>query len=334
MKITIIGIGAMGSLFAARLARLAGITMLGSWEAQLRALNSEGLTLVHPDGSQSRHPIHAMNNTDEIPAADLVLIMVKTPKTAAAARAAAAVLKPDGLVITLQNGLGNLETVAEIVGPERACQGITSEGAAMLGPGVVRHAGAGKTYIAEKNLGTEIANESRKAKLKAATLLFEKAGFDTKLVENADSLIWGKLAVNAGINPLTALLQVPNGFLLENEDAKWLMSQAAEEVATVAKALAIPLPYPDAGQQAAQVAKDTAANRSSMAQDVARGVPTEIERICGEVVRFGRQLGISTPINQSLYDLVEIQTATGSWQEEIKYQPLAVRERLLRLTKQ
>jgi 2-dehydropantoate 2-reductase len=139
-------------------------------------------------------------------------------------------------------------------------------------------------------------------------------------------LIWGKLAVNAGINPLTGLLQVPNGYLATNAVARSLMNKAAKETEAVASAQNIALPYADAAEQALQVAQATATNRSSMAQDVARGAPTEIDSICGAIVRFGRELHISTPVNQALLQLIRIQIDQGNWLEEIDSLPLEIRD--------
>jgi 2-dehydropantoate 2-reductase len=331
MKITIIGLGAMGSLFAGRLSHLANITLFGHWQEQLAVLKEQGLTLIHPDGRQSQHPVQATNDPDKLATADLILVLVKSPYTAAAASTAAQALKSDGLALTLQNGLGNLEMIAGRVGANRAAQGITSEGAAVPRPGIVRHAGPGQTYLASGQVDGRPAGQKRLGQLQEVTALFNQAGFETELVQSAGSLLWGKLAVNAGINPLTALLQVTNGFLVENEDARWLMSQAAAEVAAVAQALGIALPYPDAAGRALQVAQATAANFSSMAQDIARGSLTEIDAICGVVVQEGRRLGIPTPINQTLYDLVRRQTAGENWQAALDQLPAGIRQRLVRL---
>jgi 2-dehydropantoate 2-reductase len=111
------------------------------------------------------------------------------------------------------------------------------------------------------------------------------------------------------------------------------MSRAAAEVAAIAQALKISLPYPDPAVQARKVASATAVNRSSMAQDVARGAPTEIEAICGAVVAYGQQLGLPTPVNQTLLALVQQQTTTGQWRDALKNQPAAIRQRLTRLLK-
>jgi 2-dehydropantoate 2-reductase len=127
-------------------------------------------------------------------------------------------------------------------------------------------------------------------------------------VGDLQGLIWGKLAINAGINPLTALLQVINGELLERPDAKHLMARAAKEVAAVAVAKGIKLSPQDAETQILEVAWRTAKNRSSMYQDVLRGAPTEIDVICGAVVREGRRLRIPTPVNEILWRLVRALT--------------------------
>ena len=292
MNVTVIGIGALGSLFAARLYEVASVTMLGHWPEQITAVTQQGLTLIQPDGRRRTCPVPITNNPANVPPADLALILVKSSQTEQAAHLAQTVLKPDGVALTLQNGLGNGEKLAAVLGQERVIQGVTSEGAAMPAPGIVRHAGHGQTWLAEQPSATLIVT------------LLQQAGFQVKSSQNVDSLLWGKLAVNTAINPLTAVLRVPNGWLAENEAARAVMAEAARETARVAAARGIRLPYPDAAQQALRVAQATAANRSSMLQDILRGVPTEIEAICGEVIRYGRRCAVPTPVNEALYHLV------------------------------
>lgn len=297
MNVTIVGVGAMGCLFGAFLSSLARVTLLGHWSAQLAALARDGLTLVGVDGRSSYHALTATNNPAAITPVDLVLILVKSHQTSRAAALAQRILKPDGLALTLQNGLGNLGKLTAVLGPHRAALGITSQGATMLEAGKIRHAGHGPTHLAY--------TPETKERITAAAALFNQAGLQTDLVENVDSLVWGKLAINCGVNPLTALLGVPNGFLAENELAKQVMMAAARETAVVAQALGIPQPFADAGQRALEVAQATAANRSSMLQDIQRGAPTEIEAICGAVVWNGRKQNIPTPINEKLLQLVK-----------------------------
>ena len=317
MRIVIIGIGAMGSLFAGRLSVLADIVMIGNWPSQLSALQDQGLLLIHPDGAESRLSVSATNNYHEVGGADLALVLVKGWQTAQVTLQVRQLLSSDGMALTLQNGLGNLEILAEVIGFHRVALGVTSEGANMISPGVVRHAGKGQTHLATTPETT--------GKMAEIAVLFNAAGFETYLVDDADGLIWGKLAVNAGINPLTGLLQVPNGYLVEEPVARDIMCRSAEETAAVAMAQGIKLPYESASERTIEVAKATAANRSSMAQDLARGMPTEIEMISGAIVRYGLTFGIPTPLNEALLRLVNAQKKTGAWRTNISQLQPAVR---------
>lgn len=292
LNIAVFGVGAMGSLFGSRLSSVANVTLFGHWPEQIAALQQQGLRIVQPDGCESIVHLKVTNDLTQVPPADVALILVKSHQTTRTARQVAHVLRRKGIAITLQNGLGNLEKVAEAVGADRAVQGVTAQGATILKPGQLRHAGEGMTYLAESpGLEQRVADVAQ---------LFNQAGLTTEVVDNADSVIWGKLAINAGINPLTALLEVPNGTLAQDEKLRRLMSAAASEVAQVAQARGIQLPFHDVTLKAAEVSQATAGNRSSMLQDMSRSAPTEIEAICGAVVRFGQSLDIPTPINKFL----------------------------------
>jgi 2-dehydropantoate 2-reductase len=130
------------------------------------------------------------------------------------------------------------------------------------------------------------------------------AGFNIEVVEDAQSLIWGKLVVNAAINPLTALLKVKNGELVKRPSAREMMKVLAEETAQVAYAEKVDLPFKDPIAAVEDVAQKTAANTSSMLQDVLRGAPTEIDAICGAVVNIARRHEIQTPANWICWHLV------------------------------
>ncbi|MCB0193100.1 MAG: 2-dehydropantoate 2-reductase [Anaerolineae bacterium] len=292
LNIVVFGVGAMGSLFGSRLARVANVTLFGHWPQQIAALQEQGLTVMHPDGRESRHTLNVTNDLSQVPAAHIALILVKSYQTERVMSEVTQVLRPNGIAITLQNGLGNLDQLAKGVGQKRAVQGVTAQGATIVEPGLLRHAGEGLTYLAQSS--------GQERQVARAAKLFNKAGFATEIVDNADSVIWGKLAINAGINPLTALLNVPNGFLAQDEKLQRLMSAAASEVAQVARAQGINLPFADVTSKTTEVSQATASNRSSMLQDMSRSAPTEIEAISGAVVRFGQSLGIPTPINKFL----------------------------------
>jgi 2-dehydropantoate 2-reductase len=295
--IAIWGVGAMGSLFSGYLSAVAPVTMVGNWQEQIDAVRREGLTIHHANGSESRFFPAIAQHPTALPAIDLAFVLVKSHQTSHIAAHLARVLSPSGVVITLQNGVGNLDAITRAVGTERATQGVTSQGATMLGPGEVRHAGAGPTHIA--------LLPARDALIEDSVALLNQAGIETTAMDSADSLIWGKLAVNAGLNPLTALLEVPNGGLLETPQRTRFMVAAAREVEAVATALGIALPYRDVAAHVMNVAQMTGHNISSMLQDVRRHVPTEIDAICGTVVQRGVQLKIPTPVNAALLHLIQ-----------------------------
>jgi 2-dehydropantoate 2-reductase len=170
--------------------------------------------------------------------------------------------------------------------------GVTTAGATLLGPGLARVGGDGII-----SLESHPYIESLQKMLLDAQLRVE-------IVGDANMLVWGKLVINASINPLTALLAVPNGALIEKPGARLVMEALARETAGVAAALGIHLPFSDPVSTVLDVARRTATNRSSMFQDVKRGAPTEIDAICGAVVRAGQSGNIPTPVNWTMWQLV------------------------------
>jgi 2-dehydropantoate 2-reductase len=292
-SILIIGTGAMGSLFAARLA-LAGyrVTMLGSWRQAVDSIRENGLRFIDSDGVEHQYAVHATDDPRACSGARYALVLVKAWQTERAARQLAECLAEDGLAVTLQNGLGNLETLIRSLDQSRVALGVTTTGATLLGPGLVKTGGEGTISI-ERNPVLGPLEEALRS-----------ANFNVQIVDNAQSLIWGKLVINSAINPLTALLRIPNGELLERPSAREMMRTLALEVADVAKAENIDLPFVDPAAAAEDVARKTASNRSSMLQDVLRSAPTEIDAICGAVVQTGQKHGLPTPANWACWQLI------------------------------
>lgn len=291
--VLIVGTGALACLYAARLSAAgAPVRMLGSWKEGLAALRLYGVTLVGPHGKQQSYPVQVCDNPAKYPPVKYALVLVKAWGTERAAGMLTACLAEDGLALTLQNGLGNYEALASALGQERAAQGVTTGGATLLSSGRVRPAGEGLV-----SLGAH-------PRLAPLAEMLRQAGFNLEVLYDVASLVWGKLAVNAAINPLTALLAMDNGGVISRYSARQLSADLANEVAAVAAARGITLPYDDPAARAARVAEDTAANHSSMLQDVQRGAPTEIEAINGAVVRAGREAGVPTPVNYSMWLLV------------------------------
>lgn len=290
----VVGTGALANLFAARLAATGvRVTLLGTWTEGLEALRTHGVRVAGSDGIERAYPVCATANPADCVGARHALVLVKSWQTERAARQLAECLSLDGLALTLQNGLGNREKLAQALGTDRVALGVTTTGATLVGPGHVRPGGEGTI-----SLGAH-------PRLDPLVGQLQRAGFVVEVVPETDDLLWSKLVINAAINPLTALLRVPNGELLARPSARTLMTLAAQEAAAVATALGRRLTYADPVATATDVAQRTAANHSSMFQDVLRGAPTEINAICGAIVAAGEKNGVPTPVNRTLWLLIE-----------------------------
>ncbi len=297
LEILIVGTGALGTLFAARLAEAGHrITMLGTWKAGVAALQKDGARVLAADGSIRRANIRATRDARECVDAKYALLLVKAWQTERAAKQLTNCLANDGIAVTLQNGLGNYEILANALTAQRAILGNVIIGATLVAPGLTQAGGGGSVFMQE---------HPRIAPLEAALTL---AHFDVHTVADARSLVWGKLIINAALNPLTALLRTTNGEILTRPSAHELMAQLAREAAEVARAEGITLPYADPVAAAEDAAHKTAANRSSMLQDTLRNAPTEIDAINGAIVSIARKYQIETPANLMCWKLIRALT--------------------------
>ncbi len=302
MDILIVGTGALATLFAARLGAAGHpISMLGTWQEGIQALNTHGARWVDGDGLEHSVPVHATGDPQEVRGACFALVLVKAWQTERAARQLTECLATNGMAVTLQNGIGNREILARDLGPDRVALGVTTTGATLLGPGLVCPGGEG------------VLSLERNPALGPVEVALRSAGFQVEIVPDAESLVWGKLVINAAINPLTALLRVPNGELLERPEARHLMADLAQEVAAVARAEGIRLLFENPVETVEEVARKTAANHSSMLQDVLRGAPTEIDAICGAVTQRGKTVGVPTPVNAVCWQLVKAMAERAAW---------------------
>lgn len=311
MDIVIIGSGAMGCLFAALLAQgapAARISLCCRSAELAQRVCARGVVVEGLDGQRRAQPLAAFSSDGQEPlpqaAFDAAIVLVKAPDTGAAGQLAARLLREGGMALTLQNGLGNREALAAHVGAARVLVGSTAQASTLLAPAEVRHAGAGVTMLAPQG-------EAQRACALQLQALFQAAGMACELAGDADALLWAKLLVNAAINPLGALLRVPNGALAENADARALMAQVLAEAQAVAAALGVALPEGDALERALDVCRRTAANRCSMLQDVLRGRTTEIDAISGSVARLGAEAGVPAPCNATLAQLVRALQGTA-----------------------
>jgi len=298
MRVTVIGPGAMGTLWAARLIKAgAQVNILDYRPKRAEQISKQGVFLE--DGGEVLHfPVSAVTDPAVLAQAELALVCVKAHQTEKVAAQLGRHLNPKARALTLQNGAGNLELLVETLGAGRVLGGITSEGSTLLGPGRARHAGRGRTHLGPAE--GEVDGFTRQV-----VELFTRAGFVAEAAAGVKNLIWTKLVVNVGINALTALLQVPNGRLLELPAAGGIMARAVGEAVAVGRALKIDFLHDDMLAAVKEVAQGTAQNISSMLQDVRAKRRTEVDFINGAVCRQGAALGIETPVNQTLNDLVK-----------------------------
>jgi 2-dehydropantoate 2-reductase len=293
VKVTILGTGAVACLLGSRLAGKADLTLLGSWAAGIEAIRTNGIRCETGAGPTSVR-VNATADPAECADSDLVIVAVKSYQTRAAVARAKDILKSGGLALTLQNGLGNLEILRDVFGKERSAGGIVIVGANMTAPGVVRQCG-GEIQIQAEN----------HPRIAPAPELFRTAGIGFRIIDNLESLQWGKLVVNSALNPLGALLRVTNEVLAERDAAREVFLSVIHESAGVARAAGIQLPYDDPEAQAIGIVRGTAGNRCSMLQDLENGRPTEIDAINGAVVLAAEKEGIPAPWNRMLIGLVK-----------------------------
>ncbi|MDD2921202.1 MAG: 2-dehydropantoate 2-reductase [Anaerolineales bacterium] len=291
--ILLVGTGALATLFAARLSEAGhSVSMLGTWKKGLQALQDHGARLVDANGIERAYRVRVTDDPNEVGGAKAALVLVKSWQTERAAGQLKTALANDGLAVTLQNGIGNREILARELGAERVALGVTTTGATLVAAGVARAGGEGVVSIEQNPFLGPLESALRLSR------------FDLQVVTDAQSLIWGKLVVNAAINPLTALLRISNGELLARPVTRRMMASLARETAQVAAAERVNLPFSNPVSAAEDVARKTASNHSSMFQDVRRGAPTEIDAICGAVTLRGERHGIDTPYNRACWKLV------------------------------
>lgn len=298
MKIVIVGPGAMGCLFAAFLSKTKqDLWILDKNKERAQKLNQNGLILEGISGNWQAK-VRALSDVKEIPAADLIIIAVKSYDTREAVICAKSLVGPNTRILTLQNGIGNIEVIGEVVGNDKVIAGLTNEGATLLGAGHIRHAGRGQTLIGR--IDGKIPVE-----LRAIREIFNKAGLETRISRDIKGLLWSKLIINAGINALTAITRLNNGRLVEFEGTRKILREAVTEAIKIAKRKRIKLIYDDPLAKVEAVCEATAANVSSMLQDVLRKKRTEIDFINGVVVRQAQELSIPAPVNSILVSLVK-----------------------------
>lgn len=296
-RISIIGCGAVGSIFAAHLARLADVEV---WAYDLnaehvRAINDSGLRISGAAEFTAR--LQATTRSDEIPRCDFAIVATKSVHTRAAIAAAAHAFDDRSAVCSVQNGLGNEEIIAEHV--RHVVRGTTFPAGHLVAPGHVAYDIAGKTWI-----GPFEPSGTPMIMVAALADLLNHAGLATIGLEDARGAQWSKLIFNAATNPVGALTGLDHGAATMFAPTGALFDALVDEGFAVAKALGITL-HDDPKHMIRYAANAPGKHKASMLQDAEARRPTEVDFMNGAIVRMGEQAGVATPLNRALWALVK-----------------------------
>lgn len=305
MRIVVVGPGAMGCLIAGLLTEALGydVWLLDKDPRRADVITRNGVRIDDKlEGSFGKGSrvvrVNISAETATIGSADVIFLCVKSYDTEAAVKHFMPLVGQHTIVVSMQNGSGNIERIAKSVESNQIVCGITSHGSTNLGEGHVRHAGTGPTLVAPfVPDGKEKAEQTAK--------LLTKSSIDARAVDDMESLVWSKLIINSAINPLTAISNVRNGLLFEDPELRETMRKAASEAAAVAKAKGISLMYDNEVEEVERVCRATRHNVSSMLQDIRRGQRTEIDSITGVIVEEAHAAGIEVPTNEMLLERIK-----------------------------
>ncbi len=308
-NLTIIGPGSLGILFATRIWQVfPSVSLLHHDGFKAQRMATGGVAVLEEGGTVLRAFPKVSANAREIGRQDVVMVLVKAFQTEQILPELELLCAPDTLVVTLQNGIGAGDILARVVPAENLVLGVTMHGANRKDETTVVHAGEGDTI-----LGMFQRNTPPNKRLKGLASLLEKGGFAISLVEDIYPVLWKKLMVNVGINPITVLSGLRNGQILEHPELAAIQEMAVLEAFNVMKAhgIDIGMNFKEVLGLVRKVCRDTSKNISSMLQDRINTRKTEIEFINGAVARLAREAGMDAPVNESLYHWVRFFTRRG-----------------------
>ncbi len=302
-EVAVVGAGAVGCYFGAMLARAGhAVTLIGR-APHVEAIRRGGLQLER-DGRIETVTLQASTDLGAVRGAGLVLFCVKSTDTDALAGDLAPHLVPDTVVLSLQNGVENAELIARRV-RATVVPAVVYVATEMASPGHVKHHGRGELVIGPRDAAAD-GDAALTATLQALAAAFGAAGVPVQIDADVMAALWSKLLVNCAYNAISALTQMPYGRLAAVPEIRDLLPVLVREVVAVAAAAGVPMALDGALQATERIAQTMPTQRSSTAQDMARRKPSEIDHLNGFVVRKGRELGVPTPINQTLHALVKL----------------------------
>jgi 2-dehydropantoate 2-reductase len=292
MKVAVMGAGAVGCYFGGMLARAGHDVSFVARPQHVEAIRANGLRMQTKTFDEQVR-VNAVTEPGGARDADLVLFCVKSMDTEAAGRQIRPTLRPDTLVLCLQNGVDNAERLRAVLPEHEVAAAVVYVATEMAGPGHLKHHGRGELVIEPARAADSVAQA------------FAAAGVPTEISANVQGALWLKLILNSAYNAISAIAQKPYGESVKGEGIRDVMRDVVDECLAVAQADGVQVPG-DAHAAARKLVESMPAQYSSTAQDLARGKPTEIDFLNGYVVRRGQALGIPTPANRVLWALVKL----------------------------
>jgi 2-dehydropantoate 2-reductase len=289
MNIVVMGAGAIGSLFGALLSKNNNVSLICR-KPHASAIKKSGLYIQGK--TRLNVKINALTSVDSVKFfPELLILTVKSYDTESAILQAKKIINKDTIVLSLQNGLDNINKIKKYLKTEKIIAGVTTQGAFFSKPGAIKHTGNGTTLLGELN------GYKTKRIINIADT-FNKAGIKTKTSENILKELWIKAIINSSINPLTALFNCKNGYLLENPILENILERICKESTCIANAYGIEIIDISMIKKTKDVVKDTSENHSSMLQSFLRGKKTEIDSINGKLVEIGKKYGLKPSMNE------------------------------------
>ena len=304
MRIAVIGAGAMGSIYGGRLSQHNEVYLVDTNPTVIETVNSQGLTLEENGENKIFHP-KAIASTEALEPVDLIILFVKALYSRAALESNKHLIGPHTYLLTLQNGSGHEDILSGFASSDRIIIGTTEDNGAVLAPGHVRHGGKGNT-----NVGMLVKDsDSFLPKLKES---FDSCGFNVRIHENIQQLIWNKLFVNVALSAVTGVLKCEIGFITANENTFNLTKKLLHEAVTVAHALNLEADENALLDEIREVAKNSPHGITSICADMRAGRRTEVDTISGSVVKAAAKCGVSVPCHEFIVNLIHAMESVKS----------------------
>jgi len=296
MKIAVLGAGAIGLLFGGLLSKKNDVTLVGR-KAHIQAITKNGLKITGKTNLNVH--ISAVDSISKIDSSlDLLILTVKSYDTETAINEAKNIIENNTIVLSLQNGLDNIEKICRIIDKKNVISGVTTHGVFFSKSGLIKHTGTGETILGE-------LNGKQTERIVNIVNCFNQSGIKTILSRDISKEIWYKAIINSSINPLTAIFECKNGYLLENPILEKLVEKICKESAMIANAEGVNISYESTLEKTKEIIRNTSGNYSSMLQSIRKGGKTEIDSINGKLVEIGKKNNVETLFNEFLIYFVE-----------------------------